>query len=106
MKTILCYAFPVADTGTVWDLLDRLAAADVGYMHDCVSNTVYVQIEDAEKAVAALAGITSAQTGRMTLIPEAYWPSLDDTGLDENPTEIDYDPREEWCAGPAPRHAF
>ena len=106
MKTILCYAFPVPDTGTVWDLIAQLTAADLGYMHNCVSHTVYVRFEDAEKAVAALAGTALAQAGRMTLIPEAYWPSLDEAGADLDPNDIDYDPREVWCAGPAPRHAF
>ena len=106
MKTILCYAFPDPETGTIWDLIDRLAAVDIGYMHDCLTNTIYVRFEDAEKAVAALAGSAAAQAGRMTLIPEADWPSLDDAGADLDPNDIDYDPREEWCAGPAPRYAL
>jgi hypothetical protein len=106
MKTILCYAFGTPHVGTIWDVTDRLAAADIGYMHDCLTGLVHVRIEDAAAAALALAdaGLVSADnSGRMVSLPESDWPSTDDLPEPIAVEDIDWDPRETWCAGPPPR---
>jgi hypothetical protein len=104
MTTILCYAFGNPRTGTIWDVADRLAAADLNYLHDCVTGLVYVHLDDAAAAALALTEGGLTVDGRMTSLPEADWPSISETFDPIGVDEIDWDPRETWCAGPAPRY--
>lgn len=106
MKTILCYAFGTPQAGTIWDLCQRLGQAEIDYMHDCLTGMAYVRIDDAARADAAIRTGGLAAEGRMTSLPENDWPSFAEIDFPLDPADIDWDPRETWCAGPPPRYAL
>lgn len=106
MMTILCYAFARPEGGTLWDLDSCLAKAEIPYMHSCVDRLIYVRIAHAKIAQAALAAAGLPTDGRITDVPEADWPSVAETGDPVDPDDIDWDPRETWCAGAPPRLAL
>lgn len=103
MKTLLCYAFVVQPSPAVWDLCDRLASAEIDYLHDCETGRVLVRMDDAVRADGAVREAGLVTEGRMTSIPESDWLSLAALELPLDPADIDWDPREEWCAGAPPR---
>ncbi len=78
-----------------------LSEAGLSYCHDCVANTILVDLDEAEAAVLALMEAGQPHSGIMRTVSEAEWPSGENDGVEQG--EIDFDPREEWCAGPAPR---
>lgn len=100
MKTILCYAFVVQPTHSVWDLCEVIAAAEIDYLHDCTTGQVFVRMDDAVKADDAIRAAGLEATGRMESLPEADWLSDAALELPLCPTDIDWDIHEEWSAGP------
>lgn len=106
MRTIACYAFPIADANQGMDMLSTLDTTSIdSYMLDYENKRVVVELADADTAAQHLAVAGHPVSGRMITLTDKEWPQSDGRDVDPSDDEIDYDPREEYCLGPAPRYA-